>query len=486
MEQSVASVSPKDAQHGMLDHRPTLLIFVVLVVAVRLPLALVNRQSNDNHRKVVELIVAGHSMLTMDDCHECFHPKLYYKTCATVLSLFSIESQVGLIQVGQMISVLAGLLTALLLYLGLERPQRAAGYSLIAFALIALNPRLVATNCQLSNDSFAILFSVGASLFTERLLRNPKASTLVIAQCFLCLALMSKGTAWVIPIAISIALPAVACTLPRGKERSLLWVGLAITLVNVPLSIATAGYDFKNYDRYANQAADTRLAFLEESTVGRPGITSVYNSYCTFRFLDLLQHPQTYGGAKINPTHRTSLWTQLYGRANFAQFERHPRSWVTDNPGILDMARITFLFGLVPLFIFLYGVLSVCLLLFRNVLAMRTETKNLWNVREYFSLLICAGYAAFIIKFTADYRDFAAMKVVYILPGIYAFTILFFHGFRTLTDRLTPTWNRAILASVGIVGLCYILGIGALTWQLADRLHNELRESEAQIEVLQN
>ncbi len=58
------------------------------------------------------------------------------------------------------------------------------------------------------------------------------------------------------------------------------------------------------------------------------------------------------------------------------------------------------------------------------------------NFGSLFSLLVCLGYIAFIIKFTADYRDFAAMKLIYMLPGVLPFALALLEGMQTVTERL--------------------------------------------------
>ena len=54
---------------------------------------------------------------------------------------------------------------------------------------------------------------------------------------------------------------------------------------------------------------------------------------------------------------------------------------------------------------------------------------------DYFVLLVASGYVGFIITFTYIYRDFGAMKVIYIFPGMIAFIALFYDGLSLLLNH---------------------------------------------------
>ena len=57
---------------------------VVLVVAVllRLSLAVVNHEANDDHMQVIRIIRATGQLPLKPDCGECFQPKLFHATAA--------------------------------------------------------------------------------------------------------------------------------------------------------------------------------------------------------------------------------------------------------------------------------------------------------------------------------------------------------------------------------------------------------------------
>ncbi len=448
-----------------------LLTVFAIAAILRISLSLVNREANDNHYEVVKLILEGRSGLTMADCHECFHPKLFYYVCAAVVYSLDIVSESSRIVTGQLLNSVAGLLTLGLVLFALNASQFSARWQLWTFALIALNPRFIAINGQFSNDSFAILFATAAIFLTLRLLQAPSLWLSVGTQLVLACALMTKGTTWVVAIAMLIIF-FIRALVDESRQHSRLFVGLYIvTVLNSLISIQMAGYDFEHYDVYANMGRGTPLYVWERTSVGRPGVQSIIDGYLTFRLVDLVRDPQITNEKAIEQQHRTSVWTQLYARANFAQFEQHPRSWLTTDPSVMFVARCSFVLGMLPLLFLLVGLASGCL---RSLRAWR-----LWgvpgvllqnNFGSLFCLLVCLGYIAFIVKFTADYRDFAAMKLIYMLPGVLPFSLALLEGMQTVMERLSLF--KYVERGMHCVLFCLVIlhgaGIVALVKHLAD------------------
>ena len=292
--------------------RTIVLLFLIAIAAIlRLSLSLVNREANDNHYEVVKLILDGRSGLTMADCHECFHPKLFYYVCAAVVRSLGLVSESSRIVTGQLLNSVAGLMTLGLVLLTLNASQYSVKWRLWTFALIALNPRLIAINGQLSNDSFAILFATAAIFFTLRLLRAPSLWLCVGTQLVLTCALMTKGTTWVVAIAMLLIF-FIRALVDESKQQSRLFVCLYIvTVLNGLISIQLAGYDFEHYDVYANMGRGQPLHVWEKTNVGRPGVQSIVDGYLTFRIVDLVRDPQITNEKAIEQQHRTSVWTQL-------------------------------------------------------------------------------------------------------------------------------------------------------------------------------
>lgn len=126
--------------------------------------------------------------------------------------------------------------------------------------------------------------------------------------------------------------------------------------------------------------------------------------------------------------------------------------------------------GLLPLLFLLVGLARGGL---RSLFAWRTWGVPMQNdYASLFCTLVCFGYIAFIIKFTADYRDFAAMKLIYMLPGVLPFALVLAAGMQAVIDRLSLKKSaermlHAILTSLVVShGACTV----ALVKHLADRV----------------
>ncbi len=488
-------------------------LFVFAIAAfLRILLSLVNREGNDNHYEVVKLILEGRSRLTMADCHECFHPKLYYYVCAAVVRALALTDESSRIVAGQLLNSIAGLITLGLVFFSLNASRFHAKWRFWTFALIALNPRFIAINGQFSNDSFAILLATAAIFLTLRLLQAPSLWLCVGTQLMLTCALMTKGTTWVVAIAM-LMIFLVRASLDESKQHSRWFAGLYIlTVLNGFASIQLAGYDFEHYDVYANMGRGQPLHVWEKTSVGRPGVQSIVDGYLTFRIMDLVRDPQITNGKAIEQQHRTSVWTQLYARANFAQFEQHPKSWLTNDPNVLLIAKCSLVLGLLPLVFLLVGLARGSLRSTRQLWlwvglkkiepealadngSRASETRSVGsasasgssksdfssgqssgvpqqsNFASLFSLLVCLGYIAFIIKFTADYRDFAAMKLIYMLPGVLPLALSLLEGMQTVTERLSHVKfvDRMVHCLLLCLVILHVAGIVALVKQLAEQ-----------------
>jgi Dolichyl-phosphate-mannose-protein mannosyltransferase len=439
----------------------------LIAATLRVSLSWVNREANDNHYEVIRLILEGRTGLTMLDCHECFHPKLFYSVCAFCFQLLSITDESSRIIAGQLLNSLAGMLTLVLVFLTINSSAYPAKWRFWIFTLIAINPRFIAINGQLSNDSFAILFATSAIYFTMTLLKTPSYWSAIVTQGMLSLALMTKGTTWVVGIAMLIVL-LIRAMKDESRKTSIFFVVLyVITSLNGLLSIQFAGYDFERYDVYANRGRGTPLYFWEKTDVGRPGVQSIVDGYLTFRIVSLLRDPQITNGVSNEQSHRTSVWTQLYARANFAQYEQHPKSWRTTDRNALSVAKCSIVLGLLPLAFLWMGIASGFV---RTVGAWRTWGIRGFDYSRFFCSLLCAGYIAFIIKFTADYRDFAAIKLIYMLPGVLPFSLAMLDGAQKVAGPLARIRIvRHLLDGIlGSVILLHALGIVLLVRQLAN------------------
>ncbi len=308
--------------------------------------------------------------------------------------------------------------------------------------------------------------SPGAEILGE--FRYGWLGNLACCQLSLMVALMTKGTSWVVAIALVMLFAVQVFREVITRPITCRWgvCGLLLTLINIPVSIFSAGYDFESYDRYANLGGESELHFFEPTVVGRPGVISIEDGYLTFRWIDLLLHPQIDGRRQLDPRHRGSVWTQLYARANFAQFERHPRSWQTDNAFVLGLARATFILALYPMLLWLIGTATSIVAAVQRF--RQLGVAGLLDNSMSLALLISLGYLAFIVKFTASYRDFSAMKFIYILPGALPMAMLWLQGANDVWNAWCHTHKAKwmMLVMLWLVPFLYVSTLVALIGQL--------------------
>src|SRR5262249_51149586 len=129
-----------------------------------------NRQANDNHLEVANLIVQTHRLPVRADCWECFQPKLYHVALAGLFLL--LPGLPGSLQItlGQLVNVVAGSLTLLIVWRFIVWQVAGPAQRLTLFALTAFVPALAGINAQATNDSLAILFGTLALYSAARLL----------------------------------------------------------------------------------------------------------------------------------------------------------------------------------------------------------------------------------------------------------------------------------------------------------------------------
>src|SRR5215216_7022837 len=149
----------------MQKNRTTYFLFfgiLLLSTVLRFTLAMVNREANDDHLEVVRMIMQEKRLPGVDDCLECFHPKLYHYGLsflfqATGIDADDIPSQTIL---AQLLNAVLGTTLILILWNFLNSlPVENELLKLITFALVAFNPNLIGINAQATNDSLAILLA---------------------------------------------------------------------------------------------------------------------------------------------------------------------------------------------------------------------------------------------------------------------------------------------------------------------------------------
>src|SRR6056297_2660208 len=82
-----------------LDHARLRRWILLPAIALRVVLALVNTDANDNHLAVVEIIVAENRLPDLEEAFQAYHSKLYHATVALLWELAPTESRYVLVRV---------------------------------------------------------------------------------------------------------------------------------------------------------------------------------------------------------------------------------------------------------------------------------------------------------------------------------------------------------------------------------------------------
>ena len=459
-------------------YRNLFIAIFILSLALRLGLTLVNREAIDNHMEAVRLILSTHQLPSLIDCRECFHPKLFYASAAALLGLLGIYDNNAQVVLVQLVNCLAGAITLVFAWKLIEEfPSKNDIVKLTTFALLALNPKLIAVNSQATNDSFLILFCTAALFFAWRFLQKPGRMLFGAVVLILLLAVSTKTTGWIAFAAIFLALLLAAWAKGEQRKTFLFYVSMMTVGVLALTTIDPLSQFISNYQKYGSPITNTRPAmpmpafFKQISSYKgyyfRPGIVSIQDGFLTFKFIDLLRYPLI--GTETNdiasyPPQRTSFWTLLYADSQSLHFQNWPRSWETSGLQGFDLSRGIFILGLLPAFIFIVGFFLEIFIFLRSFFShdlRNADDHGLW-------LAATCGYILFLLLFALLFRDFSFIKFVYILPGLPAFAWVFLRGAEKVYGYLARSRWATVLVYGAIVALLalYVLDVTTLILQL--------------------
>ena len=418
----------------------------ILAIALRVLLALVNREANDNHLQVISMIADSGVNPGRDDCWECFQPKFYHAVCALMIRMLGLGPGVPRILLAQFVNVAAGIATLVFLRRFIARLAVPPLPAFWAFALIALNPGLVGIDGQATNDSFVILFSTAALYFTWLVVREYSTRALGWMTLFTVLAAVTKGSGLVVFVVELLVLIMALAGAARRQHLLSIAVLAGVFLATVPFLGPYARY----YRLYGSPLVvsiphDPPPAVFTETYPADAGVTSVAQAYFTFRLFDLIREPVIRTGSVGYPQHRTSLWSQLYGRAHFAQFGQWPPSWASSGPRTLAVGRAILVLALFPLLCGLAGIGRAV----RNLL--RKAPSDSWVF-----LVFGAGFFGMIVKYTYDYRCYCTMKAIFVFPALLCAARFFVDGFEPI-GRSARRHPVGLLTANGVLSL--LLGL---------------------------
>ncbi len=496
--------------HASAHRRPTpataiISAVVVVGVALRVLLALVNLEANDPHLPVIRAIAFEHRFPTREQEWEGFQPKLYHTTAALVWRVLPTREPYALTRAAQLVSCAAGVVTlvVVLRFLRLlgamrEGTRRAASERALplpaafAFAAVALNPALVGTSAQATNDAFVILFGSLTLYSGARVLADGRGRDFAALVLWAILAGLSKGNGLVAIIAVAATFAIIGIVGPGAvrRRRAAIRGIVFVSLVAAPVALIGPYYSFQH--QYGtpfatNSNTSPRPHLLYETFVSRPGLTSVLHGLFTFRLVDLLQHPESNDDRTQYPRHRTSLWSRIYAQTHSAHFESWPPSWKARSQLALQLTRVLILLGLVPTALVVWGFAALA---HDAALGWRHASRRPFVVDDddafarrwaptLLLLVAAAGYLTFAVIYSIERRDYSTMKTIFILPALPAFAAAFeLSGSRLLawgvaeSSRAPPdprrTTVRAVALAFALLLAGYVTDLGVLAAQLAE------------------
>lgn len=438
----------------------------LLSISLRTSLALVNREANDDHLEVVRLILFTGNLPTGDQCWECFQPKLYHATLAGLFQFANILNPDRQVLFANLFSLLSGALTLALVGCFIMGLPFSPSHSLLAFALVAFNPKFIAITAQATNDSLLILFSTLALLFFNSFLMGSTSVHFVLAILFTALAISTKSSGIIIFLAILLILLLRSTFDPARRVRytffALIYVTTTIILVvSNSLNQYMVNYSLFGTPLMINIERQPVPSFNRSTYYANPGILSIKDGFLTFKFIQLMAHPRIEGSIEGYLQHRTSLWTQLYARAHSVSFDNWPPSWSTSGGDIFPLLRSIFLFALLPTGLVLLG----------TFLQIWSLMEAVWHrdlpaaAKLQFGLFPLAmfGCIGFVALYALLYRDFSVMKAIFLLPALPAYPLAFLAA---IENR--PPWFHRLVAviSLTLAGL-YCADIISLILRLA-------------------
>lgn len=459
-----------------MKHAPISVVAVVVGSVLRVSLASINLQANDVHYDVIEAMAFENRIPARNEAWQAFQPKLYHATVAALWKTIPDQPLAVRLRVAQLISCAAGVVTLLVVARFLRELDLPAKVRLLAVALVALNPKLIGINAQATNDSFAILFVTLTLYYGWWFFDRPSGRSFVLVLLFAVLAGLSKGHGLVIFPTLLLTFGAATVRSDWSLTQSPSRFGRygAVFVVVFLTVVPSLGPYWGHYRKYGSPFVTNMPRYglphvFERDAVQRPGVVSVADSLLTFRFVDMLVHPVITNATSDGwyPRHRTSLWSQLYGRAHFVHFDAWPPSWESRTPFVLNLGRAILVLALLPTGILLAAIGRRLVAGVRRLMSRTGESKVV--LRDWFFDLAALGYLGFVVLYACRYRDFGVMKAIYLFPGLLAYVTLFAREcarFYTWCGHHPRICIAADVAFVGLLGL-YVVDVMVLIRQLA-------------------
>jgi len=371
-----------------------------------------------------------------------------------------------------MLSFLAGIGTVIIIWKFLADSTSKYYASVLTFVCIAFNPQFIGITSQATNDSFIIFFSSLSFFAMWKYLQKSSIFYAILLIIGVVLSILSKGTGWVVYGSITaILLLEMLFPSVQKKLKRLAIIFLVYNSIFFIAVIFFTPYPYY-YQKYHNPfiinatKPTVQAAFFKKSYVGRPGVTSIVDSFYTFRLDDLLLHPYVINSPQPYFINRTSYWSQIYAQFNSIHFLQFPPSWGNTSVKVLSLTRSLLIMGLPLGLIMVLGYLTQIVILIKKFLkhsfSFSDFTHSFLFVFYFSVILVCMLYYAYA------YRDFSFMKAIFLFPGIVCIAQFLHTGIQIIMRKLMKWQYLQAFFSLYLITLCilYIYDVSLLIGQL--------------------
>lgn len=416
-----------------MKQRAIILIAFFVCLVPRVILTAINKTANDDHIAPILLWNEKGVYPATKDCWECFQPPFYYGVVKSVAQITGATTEDEVRVLFQWMNFVFGLSCLLLIFFFQFRSSLSFKWNLSLALFWGLNPKLIAISIQATNDIPVIALGMVFTLLLLKWIENKSNVLFGFILFAVLLASILKGNGLV----LFFILPVVLLFLFATKQISFSAFSLktVFLLALIPAIAFLGGYHGK-YKNYGNPfltnlpVAPAPNFFTPDTALGfRKGVTTVWDSFFSFKIKSLIEQPYNVNDLSDNyPAHRTSFFTQLYGQFSNASFERAPPSWSVKDETAMDFMRANYLLQLPLLLLFLFGIFAV--------------TKQVVNERspqEFINLAVFFIYLAFVARYAYNIRDFANMKLIFLLPAMLSIVCFLQKGAEQLKSGLMST-----------------------------------------------
>jgi len=422
-----------------------ILIFIICTVP-RFFISFINQESNDDHAETVKQWMMKGEYPAVDDCFECFQPPAYYWVIKNICKLNINNDKPVIYATMKWVNFVFGIFILLYIIYACTFFNLWIGYQYIIALFWGLNPKLIAICAQMTNDTAIILLGLIYThllyLFFKNYFVFKKFFYLVIIAS---LAALTKGTGLLF-IGVT-ALLLLYLILANKVIINKLWISYGAVLFAAIICVAYFGNYYRKYQENGNPfitnwKADNPPNFFKfDSSKARLGITTVSQSFFTFRIFDLVINPAIENGYKNTPINRTSFFTMLYAQYSNVFYEQYPHGWRNKDPLPTLFAQINYIVQLPLLLVFIFGVIQ-----FVKDLLKRKQ------VDYYFCLfLLFCIFMFFLIYYAYIFRDFSFIKVIFIFPILASIIHIFFRGIMAIKNKKYLMYSTVLLLSISSI-----------------------------------